>query len=178
MMTNRARQIHQLNIALGITGATAAVTGALGFICPAFWIGTVISVVGLVVEGAILKETQDLYDSTESDLNDKKNQLRTVMADIAAVQELKAGLENSKGDFDTITTRLGAFASVWATLRADIQAIEKKLELAHSTGIWSLMHSRLNGAAALYVSLGKALRQYQVSVNPDALKVVATPAAA
>ncbi|KAI0069788.1 hypothetical protein K474DRAFT_1670680 [Panus rudis PR-1116 ss-1] len=89
------------------------------------------------------------------------------MADIAAVQELKAGLENSQGNFDIIITRLGAFATVWATIRADIQAIEEKLEYAHNTGSWTLMHGRLNTAAKLYAALGKALRQYQISVNPD-----------
>ncbi|KAI0072342.1 hypothetical protein K474DRAFT_1667936 [Panus rudis PR-1116 ss-1] len=162
-------KIQKLAIALGILAASAAITGALGFIFPLFWIGTVLSVLGAGVSAVLLKQTKDAYDpsETETELNEKKAELKRLMADIAAVQELKAGLENSQGNFDVIITRLGAFATVWATIRADIQAIEEKLEYAHNTGSWTLMKGRLNTAAKLYAALGKALRQYQISVNPD-----------
>ncbi|KAI0071469.1 hypothetical protein K474DRAFT_1669009 [Panus rudis PR-1116 ss-1] len=89
------------------------------------------------------------------------------MADIEAVKQLKAGLKKSEGDFNTILTRIGAFAQVWATIRADVQAIEEKLEYAHRSGSWELMHFRLKTAAKLYTTLSHALHQYQVSVNPD-----------
>ncbi|KAI0071461.1 hypothetical protein K474DRAFT_1668993 [Panus rudis PR-1116 ss-1] len=91
------------------------------------------------------------------------------MADIAAVEKLKAGLDNSKANFYVIITRLGAFAHVWATIRADIQAVQEKLEYAYQTGSWFLMHSRLrlNTASKLYKALGDALHEYQISVNPD-----------
>ncbi|KAI0073969.1 hypothetical protein K474DRAFT_1710251 [Panus rudis PR-1116 ss-1] len=162
-----AAKIQKLAIALGVLSASAAITGALGFICPLFWIGTLVLALGAGVDAVLLKQAQDAYSETEGQLNQKKAELTTLLADIAAVQELKAGLENNKGNFDIIITRLGAFATVWATIRADMQAITEKLEYAHNTGSWTLMHSRLNTAAKLYAALGQALRHYQIAVNKD-----------
>ncbi|KAI0080845.1 hypothetical protein K474DRAFT_101770 [Panus rudis PR-1116 ss-1] len=160
-------QMEQLAIALGILAVVATGTAILGFLCPAFWVGTILSVIGVGVSAGLLAKARQAYDDANNQLRDKRSQLSNVMADIAAVEQLKAGLENSKGNFDVIVLRLGAFAKVWATLRADIQAIEEKLEYAHSTNSWTLMKARLKTASALYAALGRALRQYQISVNSD-----------
>ncbi|KAI0073915.1 hypothetical protein K474DRAFT_1677548 [Panus rudis PR-1116 ss-1] len=150
----------------GLT-AIAAVSLGLGLISPAYWIGTLVAVLGIFADRALMLEAQSQYAQTEEEVNKKKEQFATLMADIAAVQELKAGLQDSARNFDVIIARLGVFASVWAMLRSDIQDISEKLEYANSSVTWALMHSRLNTASALYAALGQALRQYQISVNPD-----------
>ncbi|KAI0073899.1 hypothetical protein K474DRAFT_1700031 [Panus rudis PR-1116 ss-1] len=160
-------KIQLLSVALGIFTVAAGITGILGFICPLFWFDTVISIVGIGITASLLHKTQDTYNHTRADLQRNQAKLATLMADIEAVKQLKAGLKKSEGDFNTILTRIGAFAQVWATIHADVQAIEEKLEYAHRSGSWKLMHSRLKTAAKLYTTLGHALHQYQVSVNPD-----------
>lgn len=103
-------------------------------------------------------------------------------ATLAAVKQLKAGLDASQNDFNVICSRLRAFAHVWATIRADVQAIEEKLDYASGTEskavsrsdffiviihliVFQLFKARLNTAAKLYATLGKALYRYETVVN-------------
>ncbi|TCD67846.1 hypothetical protein EIP91_011908 [Steccherinum ochraceum] len=157
--------IRNLAIALGVVGAATGISFALGFICPAFWIGTLFGVVGVGVTAVLLKKAVAERDDVEGQITRKEKERAVEQATLAAVKELKAGLDASQGDFNVICTRLGTFAKIWATIRADLQAIEEKLDFAHGTESKALFKSRLNTAAKLYAQLGKALRRYQVVVN-------------
>ncbi|KAI0080796.1 hypothetical protein K474DRAFT_1769049 [Panus rudis PR-1116 ss-1] len=154
------------NVMIGL-GVVAGASLALGFVCPFFWIATLVAVLAMFTDRTLMLSTQSAYDQTAAEIEDKKKQLATLMADMAAVQELRAGLEDSARSFDTIMTKLTVFANVWAMLRTDIQEIANELEFANSSATWLTMHDRLNTAAAMYSALGNALRQYQISVNPD-----------
>jgi len=161
------KKIKDLAIATGVLAASAGITFALGFICPAFWIGTLFSVIGVAVTATLLSKAMTERDQCQRDINSKKAQRAEKAADLEAVKQLQAGLTKSEGDFVSIIEKLGAFAGVWATIRADIQAIEEKLDYTHSTESKTLFKTRLNTAAKLYETLGKALRQYQVVVNGE-----------
>ncbi|THH31266.1 hypothetical protein EUX98_g2922 [Antrodiella citrinella] len=160
-------KIKALAISLGVLSAATGVTAALGFICPWFWIGTLLGLIGVGVTAALLKKAMDERTTVEADIARNKADRAMEEATLAAVKELKAALDASQGDFNVICSRLGAFAHVWATIRADIQAIEEKLDYAHGTESKALFRARLNTAAKLYATLGKALRRYQVVVNKD-----------
>ncbi|KAH8105151.1 hypothetical protein BXZ70DRAFT_1061766 [Cristinia sonorae] len=86
-------------------------------------------------------------------------------ATLAAVKQLKAGLDASQNDFNVICTRLRTFAHVWAIISADLRAIEEKLDYASGTESKTLFKARLNTTAKLYATLGKALYRYETVVN-------------
>ncbi|KAI0072344.1 hypothetical protein K474DRAFT_1667942 [Panus rudis PR-1116 ss-1] len=160
-------KIRDLWIATGTLMGATGVTTVLGLIMPIFFLGNIVTFLAMGPSVILLKKTQDEYKVKECELDAKKAEHARLMARIAAVEQLKAGLESSEGNFETIIPRLGAFSTVWAAIRADVHAVELKLKLTTNAATWRMMHKRLRTSTALYMALAKALHQYQISVDPD-----------
>ncbi|KIK94658.1 hypothetical protein PAXRUDRAFT_435043 [Paxillus rubicundulus Ve08.2h10] len=98
-----------------------------------------------------------------------ENELDLEQACLSQMVNLQSALEDTAPIVHEVTTKLGAFASVWAAIAADIR------QIAHSSQSCSesetshvLFTRRVEMLEAMYQCLSDALRYYQVTVRmPD-----------
>ncbi|TCD61891.1 hypothetical protein EIP91_007795 [Steccherinum ochraceum] len=161
------RKIKDLTIALSVTGA---VTGVLGFssaVWPLFSFAAAIGVASMAMTRDLRNRTIREREEVANDLTRNKARRAQLQNTIAALQQLKAGLESADHQFEVFSSKLGQFAQVWTIIRADVIQIRSAMHLAESTGDHRLFRSRINNAQALYSSLAKSLRLYQTTFRSD-----------
>ncbi|KAK0189707.1 hypothetical protein F5146DRAFT_1139112 [Armillaria mellea] len=161
------KKITILVAALAISAAAVGITGLLGFLCPYFWIGTAVAAVGAGVSGVMLIKAQQERDDTERLIKETEAKRVEAQADLEVMQALQAALTKIRPSAQEICTKLGAFASVWATIRADIQEIEEKIDYAENTTKEKLFLSRVKAIQTMYELLAKGLYKYERIVTKD-----------
>ncbi|KAK0216031.1 hypothetical protein IW262DRAFT_190374 [Armillaria fumosa] len=161
------KKITILVAALAISAAAAGITGLLGFLCPYFWIGTAVAVVGTGVSGVMLIKAQQEKDDTERLIKETETKRDEAQADLEVMQTLQAALTQIKPSAQEICKKLGAFAGVWAAIRANIQDIEEKIDYAENTTSEKLFLSRVKSIQTMYELLAKGLYRYECVVTKD-----------
>ncbi|KAI0072341.1 hypothetical protein K474DRAFT_1667932 [Panus rudis PR-1116 ss-1] len=153
--------LDSLNKQLESAQSAAAVTGIFGFLCPLFWIGTAISATQISSLKQQLASVRDEYNRKLSDHRNKETERRNLQADIKAIPLLRSAVVKSTPDVDNIRYKIGAFATVWAAIRADTQGILEKLEYATDTASMTLFKLRVQTAADMYKILQATLNDYK-----------------
>ncbi|KIJ67120.1 hypothetical protein HYDPIDRAFT_26521 [Hydnomerulius pinastri MD-312] len=77
--------------------------------------------------------------------------------------KLESTLHDSRPVVHDVTTKLGAFATVWAAITADLRSIEVALSFSNPSS--QLFIRRIERLERLYGYLSQALRHYQVTVR-------------
>ncbi|SJL08289.1 uncharacterized protein ARMOST_11652 [Armillaria ostoyae] len=104
---------------------------------------------------------------TEQSIKDTERKRAMAEADLMVMQAIHATLTEIEPTTAEIYKKLGAFASVWATIRADIQEIEEKIDYARNTTAEKMFMSKVKAIQKMYDLLGKALYQYERQVTLD-----------
>ncbi|KAI0072330.1 hypothetical protein K474DRAFT_1667924 [Panus rudis PR-1116 ss-1] len=71
-------------------------------------------------------------------------------------------------DIKSVMADIGSIAQVWAGIRADTQAILKKLEFASDTAAIALFKTRVQTATDLYKTLQLVLTDYKEDIDRSA----------
>ncbi|TCD61892.1 hypothetical protein EIP91_007796 [Steccherinum ochraceum] len=161
------RKIRDLTIALSVTSAVTGVLGFLSAVWPLFSFAAAVGIAGIALTTELrnraIREREEVVDDLARN-NARRTQLQNT---VAALQQLKAGLEGSDYQFEVLSSKLVRFSQVWTIIRADVIQIQSAMRLAESTGDHRLFRSRINNAQALYASLAKSLRLYQITFRSD-----------
>ncbi|KAF9229015.1 hypothetical protein BS17DRAFT_217452 [Gyrodon lividus] len=93
-----------------------------------------------------------------------KNEYDLEQACLSQMVKLESTLHDSRPVVHDVTTKLGAFANVWAAISADIRTIKNALSYAENPSS-KLFVRRVQRLEKLYGYLSRALRHYQVTVR-------------
>ncbi|KAF9233983.1 hypothetical protein BU15DRAFT_66105 [Melanogaster broomeanus] len=93
-----------------------------------------------------------------------KNEYDLEQACLSQMVKLESTLHDARPVVHDVTSKLGAFASVWAAITADLRAIRNSLEYA-TDPTSQLFARRVQRLERLYGCLSQALRYYQVTVR-------------
>ncbi|KIK94655.1 hypothetical protein PAXRUDRAFT_827759 [Paxillus rubicundulus Ve08.2h10] len=97
--------------------------------------------------------------------NTVKNEYDLEQACLTQMVKLESTLDDARPVVHDVTTKLGAFANVWAAIGVDIRTIQNWLTYAEGPES-KLFSRRIQRLENLYGCLSKALRYYQVTVQP------------
>lgn len=97
--------------------------------------------------------------------NTIKNEYDLEQACLSQMVKLESTLDEARPVVHDVTTKLGAFANVWAAIGVDIRTIQNWLTYAEGPKS-KLFSQRVQRLENLYGCLSKALRYYQVTVQP------------
>ncbi|KAK0431653.1 hypothetical protein EV421DRAFT_1852789 [Armillaria borealis] len=165
------KKITILVAKLAIYTPALGITALLGFLCPHFWIKTAIVTAGTGVSSLI--KAQQERDDTKRSIKETETKRDEAKADLEAMPALRATLTEIKPSTEEICMKLCAFSNVWATIRADIQEIEEKIDYAEITTNGKLFLSRVKAIQTLYELLAKGLYQYERVVTKNGNQIFA-----
>ncbi|KAF8838126.1 hypothetical protein BDN67DRAFT_125324 [Paxillus ammoniavirescens] len=149
------------------------VTGVLGLLtvlAPVWWA----ALFGAAATGVSLySNIQDLQPVSRvkralavRNCNAIENELDSEQACLRQMVNLQSALEDAAPIVQGVTTKLGAFASVWAAIAADIrQIVHHSQNCGETETSHMLFAQRVEMLEALYGCLSEALRYYQVTVR-------------
>ncbi|KAI0069577.1 hypothetical protein K474DRAFT_1670784 [Panus rudis PR-1116 ss-1] len=78
-------------------------------------------------------------------------------------------MDMAEPDIKSVMSKLGGIATIWAAIRADTQAILKKLELANTTTAIGLYKSRVQTATDMYTTLQMIYTDYKDELEKSGL---------
>ncbi|KAF8838121.1 hypothetical protein BDN67DRAFT_972033 [Paxillus ammoniavirescens] len=96
-----------------------------------------------------------------------KNEYDLEHACLRQMVNLQSTLDDARPIVHDVTTKLGAFASVWAAITADIGALQESLSYVRNPNskVRKLFSARVQTLENLYGCFSEALRYYQVTVR-------------
>ncbi|KAI6118477.1 hypothetical protein EDD16DRAFT_1793989 [Pisolithus croceorrhizus] len=84
---------------------------------------------------------------------------------LEGMHKIHAILDPLKSDIELIKEKLAVFGQIWQLIHADLNAVEKDLELATTSAGVALFKRRLRRASKAYALLADALYQYETNVH-------------
>lgn len=166
------QKISQLDVAfawsIGIALGTAGIAlGAivLGVLCPHLWVFPA-GIGGTCVRRAMIayrKHKEKQGQLTE--LKKRQVQLEEQTRGLDGMHKIQSILDPLKSDIERIKEKLAVFGQIWQLIHADLNAVEKDLELATTSAGVALFKRRLRRASKAYALLADALYQYETNVH-------------
>jgi len=149
-----------------VTGIAAL----LAVVAPTWWA----NVAGTVATGIDARNTMNSgfqyleglrkRESAAREYKAIKNEYELEHACLRQMVKLQSTLDDARPIVHDVTTKLGAFASVWAAITADIGALQESLSYVKNPNS-KLFSARVQTLENLYGCFSEALRYYQVTVR-------------
>ncbi|KAI6018942.1 hypothetical protein BKA83DRAFT_4309272, partial [Pisolithus microcarpus] len=160
--------LRSIRISLGTAGIALG-TIALGVLCPPLWfipigVGVVSARKGVKAYGEY-KEKQGKL----AELKKRQVQLEEQTRGLEGMHKIQTILGPLKSDMELIKDKLAVFGQIWQLIHADLNEVEKDLELATNAAGVALFKRRLQTTSKAYALLADALYQYET--NPHIQRV-------
>ncbi|TCD64200.1 hypothetical protein EIP91_004433 [Steccherinum ochraceum] len=148
--------IVKLSAALGVCPPSGGIIGTLGLLSPRFFCSTFADVFGSDPRMSQLKASVGMLSTHDGFSNGNQDSTRYTNPSV-----LKPSIE----EFNIVTSRLGAFAGVWASMLADLRMMEEKLGFVCDTESASLFRVRLRVIARTYETFGDGCARYRAAIK-------------
>ncbi|KAI6135453.1 hypothetical protein EDD17DRAFT_1762963 [Pisolithus thermaeus] len=155
---------RSIRISLGTAGIALAAI-ALGVLCPplSFFpigIGAWSARIGL----AAYRQRKEKQGKL-AELKERQMHFEEQTRGLEGMHKIHAILDPLKSDIELIKEKLAVFGQIWQLIHADLNAVEKDLELATTSAGVALFKRRLRRASKAYALLADALYQYETNVH-------------
>ncbi|KAI6020526.1 hypothetical protein EDC04DRAFT_2735626 [Pisolithus marmoratus] len=151
-------------VSLGAAGVTAG-TIALSLLCTPLCIfpigiGAVCAWKGVNAYREYQKKQEKL-----AELEKQKMELEEKRRCLEGLHKIHAIVDPLKSDIGLIRDKLAVFGQIWQLIHADLNAVEKGLELATNSAGAAMFKRRLQTTHKTYVLLAEALYQYETNAH-------------
>ncbi|KAG6845070.1 hypothetical protein H0H87_001132 [Tephrocybe sp. NHM501043] len=132
-----------------------------GFLCPAFWFGTVIFTGLGAFSGTLLGSDVTKRNNKEKEKADLETKMGNASQAKKDIQALLSGVTSVHNECQKAFTAIKAFEDVWQSITNDLNGIIQSLELVErGTADADLAYVRLGSIKATYNRIGHAMDYY------------------
>ncbi|KAI6146006.1 hypothetical protein BKA82DRAFT_1007008 [Pisolithus tinctorius] len=146
-------------------GYVAAGGFAVGILCPLLWIGAAVAMYHAVGKGIEIVQTIQNRNAKTAELARLQEELEEQRQAMEGMLKIQTILDPLKSDMELIKEKLVVFGKIWQLIHADLNEIERSLELATSSAGAKMFQSRLRTVSTIYRALAEALYQYETNVH-------------
>jgi len=134
-------------------------TLAVGVICPSLW--------GRFVSGI---ESWNVFNlrqaaSNDSDSDEKHTLVAALEESSKRLEKISAIMTSSGSDIDFVRDKLVIFTQIWTFIHADLNEIEKLLDLSSRTELQDRFTKKIQTVSTVYKTLAHALYLYETTVH-------------
>ncbi|KAG6826588.1 hypothetical protein H0H92_015227 [Tricholoma furcatifolium] len=171
-------QINKQIAALVLSFVGIGICILAGFLCPAFWYGTVIFVALGAVSGGLLGQNvtdrnskpqrlllfPDAHGDSNIEKEEQKADFQRKLGDAEQakkdIEALLTGVTSLDSESKKLFTAVKVFEDVWQSILSDLNSIIETLELVEETGDKDLAYMRLDSVKATYNRVSYAMGHY------------------
>ncbi|KAI6143070.1 hypothetical protein BKA82DRAFT_4187951 [Pisolithus tinctorius] len=138
---------------------------AIGILCPLLWIGAAVAMHNAVGKSMEIVQTIRDRNAKTAELTRVQEELEEQRQAMEGMLKIQTILDPLKSDMELIKEKLVVFGKIWQLIHADLNEIERSLELATSSAGAKMFQSRLRTVSTIYRALAEALYQYETNAH-------------
>ncbi|KAI6143049.1 hypothetical protein BKA82DRAFT_4187784 [Pisolithus tinctorius] len=138
---------------------------AIGILCPLLWIGAAVAMRNAVEKSMEIVQTIRNRNTKMAELTKVEEELEEQRQAMEGMLKIQTILDPLQSDMELIKEKLVVFGKIWQLIHADLNEIERSLELATSSAGARMFQSRLRTVSTIYQALAEALYQYETNVH-------------
>ncbi|KAI6145970.1 hypothetical protein BKA82DRAFT_4163013 [Pisolithus tinctorius] len=146
-------------------GGVAAGGVAIGILCPLLWIGAAVAMYHTVRKSMDIVQTIRDRNAKTAELERLQEELEKQRQAMEGMVKIQTILDPLKSDMELIKEKLVVFGKIWQLIHADLNEIERSLELTTSSAGAKMFQARLQTVSTIYRALADALYQYETNVH-------------